>query len=181
VNFKKKGHSGIWVLNTLILLSCSLALFLSLSRLFSPSIHSIQQIPGNGTDFRLSDPCSCNPLAEANNFGLVAVFILFFFYRAYFPSSKNHSHRNSNLRQFFGAVACVPIISPLKQTILVSSLFLFYFFLLPCLVFELQKPSLSGLESRKVHQSVNLSQISSWFQSMSTPSLGQIGVSLPEL
>jgi hypothetical protein len=41
-----------------------------------------------------------------------------FFYRAYFPSYRNHPRQYSNPGQFFGVLAFVPVICSPKQTTL---------------------------------------------------------------
>jgi hypothetical protein len=53
--------------------------------------------------------------------------------------------------------------------------------LLSSLVFELQKPSSPGLKPRTPFRSFNLSKLSSWFQEINIPSLGEIRFSVLEL
>jgi hypothetical protein len=104
------------------------------------------------------------------------VILLFppFFDRVYFPSYRNHLHRDSNPEQLCGVTVFVSVISSSKQFGLTDVF-------QSCLVSMIQKPPSPGFEPRTLFRSFGLSKISSWCHRISKPSLVQIAISVLEL
>jgi hypothetical protein len=119
------------------------------SLLLSCLVSELQKPSSSGiestTDFRSCDLCYCNFLAEINNLVLAPFFFL-----------------------VLGVVAFVAVISASKQiTFRLGAVFRL------CLVSELQELPSPGLELRTVLRSLDLSEMSFWFQGVSMRSLAQ--------